>query len=54
MYLEQHVRGRSVLSNLLQTGVHKVPEIIGPERDRETETEREREQWGGRDSGREG
>ena len=39
MYLEQHVRGRSVLSNLLQTGVHKVPEIIGPESERERERE---------------
>ena len=42
MYLEQHVRGRSVLSNLLQTGVHKVPEIIGPESESESERERER------------
>lgn len=30
LYLEQHIRGRSVLRDLLQTGVHKIAEIIRP------------------------
>lgn len=33
VYLQQHVRGRSVLVDLLQTRVHKVMEIIRPEKD---------------------
>lgn len=28
LYLEEHIRGRSVLGELLQTGVHKIAEII--------------------------
>lgn len=30
-HLEQHIRGRSVLGDLLQTGVHKIAEIVRPE-----------------------
>lgn len=29
-HLEQHIRGRSVLGDLLQTGVHKIAEIVRP------------------------
>lgn len=32
-YLEQHIRGRSVLGDLLQTGVHKIAEIVRPGND---------------------
>lgn len=34
LYLEQHIRGRSVLGDLLQTGVHKIAEVIRPENDK--------------------
>lgn len=29
-HLEQHIRGRSVLGDLLQTGVHEIAEIVRP------------------------
>lgn len=29
-HLEQHIRGRSVLGNLLQTGIHEIAEIVRP------------------------
>lgn len=30
LYLEQHIRGRSVLGELLQRRIHKIAEIIRP------------------------
>lgn len=38
LYLEQHIRGRSVLGELLQTGVHKIAEIIWPGNQKEEKT----------------
>lgn len=29
-HLEQHIRGRSVLGDLLQTGIHEIAEIVRP------------------------
>ena len=30
-YVQQHIGGRPVLGNLLQTGVYKVAEVVGPD-----------------------